>query len=91
MSHFEIVRTDNDQPFHARLVAGNGQTVMHSEGYADERDADVAVAVAAEAFGITMNRPPTRQDDPEAGQLGLIGEGPDGNVYLFDVRRIDES
>lgn len=86
MSHFEIVRTDADQPFHARLVAGNGQIVMHSENYADARAALTAVAVAAEAFGITMSRPPALEED-----TGLpLGEAPDGNVYAYEVRHLDE-
>jgi uncharacterized protein YegP (UPF0339 family) len=82
----EIVRTDADQPWHVRVVASNGRTVAHSENYADVRDAETAVAVIAEQFGITMQRPPER--DPETG--ALRGEAPDGNVYAYPVTRVDE-
>lgn len=89
MSHFEIVRTDAEQPWHTRLRANNGQVVMHTENYVDADSAASAVAVAAEAFGITMARPPVA-GDPETTGIGLMGEAPDGNLYCFDVRHVDE-
>lgn len=89
MSHFEIVRTDAAQPWHTRLVAGNGQTIVHTENYTSRDSAASAIAVIAEAFGITMNRPPT-QGDPEVDGVGLLGEAPDGRTYCYDVRDVDE-
>jgi uncharacterized protein YegP (UPF0339 family) len=83
----EIVRTDAEQPWHVRLVAGNGQVVWHTENYADRDSAASAVAVAAEAFGITMNRPPSTPDDDTDG---LLGEAPDGRVYAYPFRFVDE-
>jgi uncharacterized protein YegP (UPF0339 family) len=90
VSHFEIVHGDGDQPFHTRLVASNGRIVLHSETYTERAGAATAIAVAAEAFGITMSRPPEEQADPEAGELGFYGEAPDGNVYVYGVRDVDE-
>ncbi len=89
MSHHEIVQTDAEQPWHVRLVATNGVTMNHSENYTSRENALTAVAVAAEAFGITMNRPPT-EGDPEVDGVGCFGEAPDGRVYLYDVRDVDE-
>lgn len=89
MSRFEIVQTDAEQPWHARLLGNNGETVMHTENYAKRDAAASAVAVAAEAFGITMSRPP-EQGDPETQGIGLLGEAPSGHVYCFDVRDVDE-
>lgn len=83
---FQIVRSDAPQPWHLRVKAGNGKIEAHSENYADPRGPEVAIAAIAECFGITMNRPPTR--DPETG--GLLGEAPDGNVYTYPVTRVDE-
>lgn len=89
MSRFEIVRTDADQPWHTRLKANNGQIVLHSENYAEHDSAANAVAVAAEAFGITMTRPP-ELGDPEVDGVGFMGEAPNGQRYCFDVREVDE-
>lgn len=83
MSHFEIVRTGAEQPWHVRLVASNGKIIMSSETYTRRRRAESAVAVAAEVFGVSMNRPPTRDGDR------LLGRG-SGETYSFDVRYVDE-
>lgn len=42
-TRFEIVQTDAEQPFHARFIAANGETVWTSENYADKRDAQHAI------------------------------------------------
>lgn len=84
MSHFEIVRTDAEQPWHVRLVASNGNIIMSSENYTRRRRAESAIAVAAEAFGVAMNRPPNREGDR------LVGRGRDGETYSYDVRYVDE-
>lgn len=87
----EIVQTDAEQPWHTRVLGRNGEPVMHSENYADDDTACSAVAVLAEAFGITMSRPPVRDVDDETGTLlGLRGEAPDGNVYTYPIRFVDE-
>jgi uncharacterized protein YegP (UPF0339 family) len=90
MSHYEIVRTDNaEQPWHTRLVASNGRIVQSSETYVERDSAANVVAIAAEAFGIQMSRPPT-PGDPEVDGVGFMGEAATGNVYCFDVREVDE-
>lgn len=87
----EIVQTDADQPWHVRVSGSNGEPVMHSENYTDADTASSAVAVLAEAFGITMSRPPERDVDDETGTLlGLRGEAPDGHVYSYPIRFVDE-
>ena len=83
-ARFEIVRTDAAQPWHVRLIAGNGNIVLSSENYTRRRHAEVAIAVAAEAFGVQMNRPPTREGDR------LIGVARDGETYSYEVRDVDE-
>jgi uncharacterized protein YegP (UPF0339 family) len=72
-AHWEIVQTDAPQPWHVRLVAGNGNVVLSSENYTRRRRAESAIAVAAEAFGVQMNRPPTREGDRLTG-IGRDGE-----------------
>lgn len=92
MSHFEIVRTDRaypwqPQPWHARLVASNGNIIMTTENYTRRSRAESAIAVAAEAFGVSMNRPPTRE--PDTGSR-LLGVNPAGHTLAYDVRYVDE-
>lgn len=92
-AHFELVRTDAEQPWHVRLVASNGAVIVSSEKYTRRGAALSAVSVAAEAFGVSMNRPPTL--DPHVhpagaprvlGMPGLIA----GVEHSFDVRYVDE-
>lgn len=90
MARIDIVRTEAEQPFHARFVAGNGQVIATSEKYAERRDALVAIAVVAEAFGITMNRPPSENTDTELGELGIMGETPEGVFHIYPIRDVDE-
>lgn len=90
MARIDIVRTDAEQPFHARFVASNGQTVVWSENYADRRDALSAIAGVAEGFGITMSRPPEENTDPEVAELGLYGETPEGVIHVYPIRDVDE-
>jgi uncharacterized protein YegP (UPF0339 family) len=83
----EIVQTDAEQPWHVRINGSNGEPVMHSENYADVDTATSAIAVIAEAFGITMSRPPEQPDDDT---VGVLGEAPDGRVYAYPFRFVDE-
>lgn len=54
-SHLEIVTTDAEQPYLARLVADNGEQVWRtSENYADIRTAERAVCIAAEALSVPI-------------------------------------
>lgn len=89
MSHYEIVRTDAEQPWHTRLVGRNGEIVQSGENLAERDDAANVVAIAAEAFGIQMSRPP-EQADPETQGAGFLGEMPSGHVHVFEVREVDE-
>lgn len=50
---FEVVRSDVEQPWHARLRAGNGEIVWTSEQYARRADAKAAVDLLFEIFGRT--------------------------------------
>lgn len=58
----EIVQTDADQPWHARLVGDNGEKVWWTEQYARRADAIGAVTLVAELFGArgrsTVEGPP---------------------------------
>lgn len=90
MARIEIVHTDAEQPFHLRIAGNNGQVIATSEKYGERRDALSAIAVVAEAFGITMNRPPDENTDPEVGELGVVGETPEGVVHIYPVRDVDE-
>lgn len=85
MSHFEVVQTDAEQPWHLRLVGSNGEPVMVSENYTDPRTAENAIAVAAEAFGVTIPR------DPEwVGVTELVGYRSNGARVYVQVRHVDE-
>lgn len=44
-ARFEVVRTDAEQPWHARLVAGNNETVWTTEKYASKAGAENAIRV----------------------------------------------
>jgi len=47
---FEIVRTDAEQPWHARMIASNGKKVFTSETYHRRNGALNAIAVAVSEF-----------------------------------------
>lgn len=50
-SHFQIVATDAEQPYLARLIADNGEQVWRtSENYANSADAERAVCIVVEAL-----------------------------------------
>lgn len=68
-ARYQIVRTNAGH--HQRLIGGNGEPVSTTEVHPDSRDALSSIAVAAEAFGITMRRPPEEHD---------------GHVWGYDVR-----
>lgn len=89
-THFEIVQSDPGelgQPWHTRLVSANGNAILASETYTRRASAENAVAVAAEAFGISMSRPPHHEN----GSDRLIGvPGNTGYAQSYDVRYVDE-
>lgn len=93
MAHFEVVRTSAPQPWHVRLIASNGSVMLTSENYTRRSAALTAIAVAAEAFGVAMNRPPTLDPSaypkPSARLIGVPSLSP-GREISFDVREIDE-
>lgn len=86
-AHFEVVRSDAEQPWHVRLVSSNGNVIMSSEQYGRRRDALTAIAVAADVFGVAMNRPPNEE---HGRLLGQPMHGFDGELYSYDVRQVDE-
>lgn len=90
MARLQIVQTDAEQPWHVRVLGSNGEPIATSEKYAAEESAEVAIAVLAEAFGITMSRPPEVNTDREVGELGLRGETPEGVFHIYPVERVDE-
>lgn len=51
LAHFAIVLSDADQPYHVRIVGGNGETILSGENLASEADAMVAVCAVAGMFG----------------------------------------
>lgn len=51
--HFEIVRTDAEQPFHARLQARNGELTWSTENYTDLESANAAIGYLASLFSPT--------------------------------------
>lgn len=51
--HFEIVRTDSEQPWHVRVVGSNGERVLAGEPLANRHDALEAVLMVARIFGAT--------------------------------------
>lgn len=48
---FEIVRTDAEQPWHARFVAANGRVVWTTESYTRRKSALNAICVLVDGFG----------------------------------------
>lgn len=85
-AHFEIVRTNDG--FHTRLVASNGRIIMASEIYARRSGALGAAAVALEAAGCSVNRPPT--PDPSAPGRYLAVPLFSTEPVSFEVRDVDE-
>ena len=57
MTHIEIVHTDAEQPWHARLRADNGEPTWTTENYAEERRALDAVELLGRMFSpVTLAR-----------------------------------
>lgn len=50
MSRFELVRTDADQPWHARFRASNGAIVWTTENYARRKRALRAIEIIVDGF-----------------------------------------
>lgn len=50
MSHFEIVRTDAEQPWHARFRASNGRIMWTTETYTRRGAALNAIGALVDAF-----------------------------------------
>ena len=48
--HIEIVRTDSEQPWHARIRAANGEVTWHTENYASLRGARDALVLLGRTF-----------------------------------------
>jgi uncharacterized protein YegP (UPF0339 family) len=84
---FEVVRTDAEQPWHARIVAANGKILFSSENYGRRRDALAAVAAAFGAAGVDMNRPPS--EDAVPGRYIGVPLFSDTEVS-FEIREVDE-
>lgn len=75
-SYFAIVETDAEQPWLARLYADNGvEGWRTSENYADVRDAERTVCIAAEAMyrgrAHLEDVPPVRPDERREGRIVL--------------------
>lgn len=52
-AHFRIVQTDAEQPYHVRIVGGNGEPVLSGENLADEDSAEGVLLMLARMFGAT--------------------------------------
>jgi uncharacterized protein YegP (UPF0339 family) len=59
MGHFEIIHNDNG--YRCRQVAANGETIWWTEHYADVRDAEKAIVLMGEMFGVTVRDPADTQ------------------------------
>lgn len=86
-SHLEIVTTDAEQPYLARLVADNGEQVWRtSENYADIRTAERAVCIAAEAFFLgraeLILASSVEVSDPDEKRVRLALEEPRAQAVL---------
>lgn len=84
MAYLELAETNDG--LIVRICGDNHEPVFTTSNqlYTDERDALNAIAVAAEAFGILMDRPPPVED-------GLVGSGVlDVDGRYFHVHRVDE-
>lgn len=77
-ARFEIVQTDAEQPWHARFIAANGETVWTTENYTNRATAILAINFMASAFGGFVW-------EPAAGTAVARPIGPD-----IEVRDVDE-
>jgi uncharacterized protein YegP (UPF0339 family) len=55
-ARFEVVRTDAEQPWHARFIAANGRIVWTTENYGRRRDAVAAVMLIGDAPSYSNGR-----------------------------------
>lgn len=88
MTHFEIVRRDPGelgQPWHARVVASNGETVWTTENYADRRGAEAAIRLLDVGIHAVKNVDErTVYANTEKGQQALVEAGlAEGTQYVM--------
>jgi uncharacterized protein YegP (UPF0339 family) len=75
-AHYEVVRSDAKQPWHARLVAPNGRILMSSETYAHKIDAERTIISTARAHDVGVRG--LRWNNVEGTEKVMVTEG--GNV-----------
>jgi uncharacterized protein YegP (UPF0339 family) len=80
---FEVVRTDAQQPWHARLRSANGRITWTTENYWNEQSAHRAVGRMVRMFGGFVD-----------GDAAYTYVGDDGSfssrVHRADIRIVDE-
>ena len=80
--HFVIAETRADQPFHVRIVGGNGERVLFGENLTDEWTAEAVVLMVARMFGAPD---PVIAKSGETGRAVVLGAR-----RAVDVRYVDE-
>lgn len=94
----EIVRTDAEQPWHARMKGDNGKIVWTTgENYVDRRGAEDAIAFAANGFGVkgvpSMDGPPGNRMLVFRTSIGIYSTGskyPATAEQRFPIFEVDE-
>lgn len=83
-ARFEIVRTDAEQPWHARFVAANGRIVFSTEQYARRAGAVTAIHAVAAAFS------PYGQTQAHDGYVKVLVDHLGDRAHHVDIRDVDE-
>lgn len=94
MSHFEIVRTDAAQPWHARFKADNGKIQFSSENYSRRFTALTAIAGIARSFSPTDQVWVSTEQHGKARKSEVRFGGPGHESYVtahrVEIRDVDE-
>lgn len=81
---FEVVRTDAEQPWHARFAAANGRIVWTTEQYARRAGALTAIHAIAAAFS------PYGQTRMLDGHVKVLIEHIGDIAHSVEIRDVDE-
>jgi uncharacterized protein YegP (UPF0339 family) len=94
MSRFEIVRTDAEQPWHARTKAGNGKIGWRTENYARRSTALDAIASVARDLSPTdqvwVSTGTDTGDGRSEVRYGSFGHETYVTAHRIAIRDVDE-
>lgn len=93
-ARFEIVRTDAEQPWHARFRAANGRIAWTTENYARKSTARFAIDTIARTFSplnqCWVDEGPWTPDSKASVRIGVQQGAGFAGAHRVPIRVVDE-